>query len=94
MYICLVNIHGLLRSENIEMGRDADTGGQTRYVLEMVKELSTHKDVTIDIMTRRIQDKRVSNDYSKKFEEISDNCRIVRLACGGKKYVRKERLWP
>ena len=39
MYIQLVSIHGLIRGENIEMGRDADTGGQVRYVLELAKTL-------------------------------------------------------
>jgi len=27
--IALISIHGLIRGENLELGRDADTGGQT-----------------------------------------------------------------
>ena len=95
MYIQLVSIHGLIRSKSIEMGRDADTGGQVRYVLELAKTLSTFPGVEgVDLFTRRIKDKRVSNDYSKKIEQLAPKCRLIRLPCGGSRYIRKERLWP
>ena len=29
LYIVLLSIHGLIRGQNLELGRDADTGGQT-----------------------------------------------------------------
>ena len=32
-YIVLISIHGLIRSQNLELGCDADTGGQTKYVV-------------------------------------------------------------
>ena len=35
-----LHLHGLIRSNNLELGRDADTGGQTQYVLELVKSLA------------------------------------------------------
>ena len=94
MYIAIINLHGLVRKDNIEMGRDADTGGQTRYVVDLVKELSKREDVEVDLFTRLIKDSRCSEDYSKSIEEIGDNARIVRLPCGGTKYIRKELLWP
>ncbi len=95
MYIQLVSIHGLIRDENVEMGRDADTGGQVRYVLELAKTLSQFPGVEgVDLFTRRIKDKRVSSDYSKKIEQLAPKCRLVRLPCGGGRYIRKERLWP
>ncbi len=95
MYIQLVSIHGLVRGENVEMGRDADTGGQVRYVLELAKKLAEFDDVeAVDLFTRRIKDKRFSSDYSRRIEELAPKCRIVRLPCGGGRYVRKERLWP
>lgn len=94
MYIAMINIHGLLRKDNIEMGRDADTGGQTRYVVDLAKEISKHEDISLDIFTRKINDKRLSRDYNKKFEEISENVKIVRISCGGNQYIRKEKLWP
>ncbi len=95
MYIMMINIHGLIRSKDIEFGRDADTGGQTRYILELTKCLSAYDDVAeIDLVTRQITDKVVSGTYSKESEELSPKAKIVRLSCGGKKYIRKEKLWP
>ena len=37
LYIQLYSLHGLIRGNDIELGRDADTGGQTKYVLELAK---------------------------------------------------------
>lgn len=95
MYIQLISIHGLIRGENIEMGRDADTGGQVRYVLELARTLATFDEVQhVDLFTRQIRDKKVSDDYAQRIEPLGDKCRIVRLPCGGRRYWRKERLWP
>ena len=38
LYILLVSVHGLIRSRDLELGRDADTGGQTLYVVELEKK--------------------------------------------------------
>jgi len=35
LYLFLLSIHGLVRGEAPELGRDADTGGQVTYVLEL-----------------------------------------------------------
>lgn len=95
LYVQLFSLHGLIRSENLEMGRDADTGGQVKYVLELGTELSARKDIArVDLFTRLIGDKRVSSDYGKPIEAITDKFRIIRIQCGGKKYLRKELLWP
>lgn len=95
MYIQLVSIHGLIRGEHVEMGRDADTGGQVRYVLELATKLAECEEVEgVDLFTRRIKDKRVSSDYMRRIEELGPKCRLVRLSCGGGRYIRKERLWP
>ena len=32
-YIVLVSVHGRIRGRALELGVDADTGGQTRYVV-------------------------------------------------------------
>lgn len=94
LYIQLYNIHGLIRGHDLELGRDADTGGQTKYVLELAKGLSKRDDVEkVEIVTRWIEDKRVSPDYYKKDEKINDKLHIIRIRCGGKKYIRKELLW-
>ncbi|RZB34247.1 MAG: sucrose-phosphate synthase [Desulfobacteraceae bacterium Eth-SRB1] len=95
IYIQMFSIHGLIRSENMELGRDADTGGQINYVVELGKALSKRSDVErIDLFTRLIMDKAVSEDYSRPIEKVSDKFRIVRIQCGGRKYIRKELLWP
>lgn len=95
LYFQLFSVHGLLRHEAMELGRDADTGGQIKYVVELAEALSRHEKVAqVDLFTRLIVDKRVSDDYSRPVEQISDKCRIVRIQCGGKKYMRKELLWP
>jgi len=95
LYLQLISIHGLIRGHSLELGRDADTGGQTKYVVELAKALAGHEDVAqVDLVTRLIRDKNVSDDYSRPIEELVDGARIVRIQCGGRKYMRKELLWP
>jgi sucrose-phosphate synthase len=94
LYIQLYSIHGLIRGHNLELGRDADTGGQTKYVLELAKTLSEDDRVErVELVTREIKDKNVSPDYSVPEEKINDKFSIVRIRCGGGKYIRKELLW-
>jgi len=90
----MINIHGLLRSANLEFGRDADTGGQTRYVVDLTECLSNEESVDrIDLVTRQIKDKVVSRVYGQPVEALNEKARIVRLPCGGNKYLHKEKLW-
>jgi sucrose-phosphate synthase len=94
LYIQLYSIHGLIRGNNPELGRDADTGGQVKYVLELAQSLSKDKRVgRVELITRQIKDKNVSDDYAVPVEEINNKFRIVRIGAGGKKYLRKELLW-
>ena len=94
LYIQLYSIHGLIRGHNLELGRDADTGGQTKYVLELAKTLSEDDRVErVELVTREIKDKNVSTDYSIPEEKINDKFSIIRIRCGGGKYLRKETLW-
>jgi sucrose-phosphate synthase len=95
LYLQLISIHGLIRSNSLELGRDADTGGQTKYVVELAKALAQHEEVAqVDLVTRCIRDPKISDDYGVVIENISDRARIVRIQCGGRKYLRKELLWP
>lgn len=95
LYLQLYSIHGLVRGQSPELGRDADTGGQITYVLDLARALSGHSDVgRIDIVTRLIDDKIVSRDYAQPIEPLTDKARIVRIQCGGRRYLRKELLWP
>lgn len=95
LYIVLVSPHGLIRGQNLELGRDADTGGQTQYVVELAKALARHPDVgRVDLLTRQVFDAKVSEDYAEPMETLSDKASIVRLPCGPRRYLRKEVLWP
>ncbi|MGB4700861.1 MAG: HAD family hydrolase, partial [Parasynechococcus sp.] len=87
--------HGLFRSEDLELGRDSDTGGQSLYVLELARSLAMRPEVDrVDVVTRQIVDRRVSPDYARSEEQICPGARILRFPFGPKRYVRKELLWP
>ncbi|MBU1640731.1 MAG: glycosyltransferase, partial [Proteobacteria bacterium] len=95
LYLQLFSIHGLIRGTSPELGRDADTGGQVKYVLELARALASREDVAqVDLVTRLIDDKAVSREYSQVIEPLSEKARLVRIACGGRQYIRKELLWP
>ncbi|MCH7228966.1 HAD family hydrolase [Haloferula sp. A504] len=88
------SLHGLIRGQNLELGRDPDTGGQCLYVLELVKALARHKDVRqVTLVTRRIFDPRVSEDYAAAVEDLGNGADIRRIEAGTRRYLRKEVLW-
>ncbi len=95
LYIVLISIHGLIRSHSLELGRDADTGGQTKYVVDLARALAEHPSVDrVDLLTRRVEDPKVSADYAQPLDPITDKAFIVRVPCGPRRYLRKEALWP
>ncbi len=94
LYIVLVSIHGLIRGHDLELGRDADTGGQTKYVVELLRELGERPEVgQVVLLTRRIDDPNVDEDYDEPVETLSNKARIVRINCGVEGYLPKETLW-
>jgi len=94
IYIALISIHGLIRGENLELGRDADTGGQVLYVLELARALGKLPNVAqVDLMTRLIVDESVDPIYAQPIEEIAPNVNIVRIEAGPEEYICKEELW-
>lgn len=93
-YFVLISIHGLIRSHDLELGCNADTGGQTKYVIDLAKALAEHRDVgQVDLITRRIVDPTVSDDYANPTEILSDKVRIIRIDAGPEEYIAKEQLW-
>ncbi len=93
-YIVLISIHGLIRGHDLELGRNADTGGQTKYVLDLARSLAELDDIEhVDLVTRRIMDPTVSEDYAKPVETLSPKARIVRIDAGPDEYIAKEQLW-
>jgi len=93
-YLTLISIHGLIRGHDLELGRDADTGGQTKYVVDLARALAEREDVRqVDLVTRRVVDPSVSADYAEPIEALSDKARIVRIEAGPEGYIAKEQLW-
>jgi Sucrose synthase. len=90
-----LHLHGLIRSKNLELGRDPDTGGQTQYVLELVKSLANISEVDqVDLVTRLVIDSKVDDVYSQVEEFVEPGVKILRFKFGPNKYLRKELLWP
>ena len=60
LYIVLISLHGLIRGQHMELGRDADTGGQVKYVVELARAIATHPAVhRVELLTRLVQDPKV-----------------------------------
>jgi len=94
LYICMLSIHGLIRGRDLELGRDADTGGQTKYVVELTQALAAHPAVErVDLFTRRVIDSDISEDYALREEALCPGARIIRIDCGPPGYIAKEQLW-
>lgn len=95
LYILMISVHGLIRGRDLELGRDADTGGQTTYVVELARALARHQEVErVDLLTRLIDEPAVSSDYAQPEEDLGNGARVLRLSCGPRRYLRKETLWP
>ncbi|CAI7837225.1 unnamed protein product, partial [Closterium sp. NIES-53] len=110
LYIVMISIHGLVRGENMELGRDSDTGGQVKYVVEIARALACMPQVyRVDLLTRQIVAPGVDWSYGEPSEMISSlrydpdgmiagesaGAYIIRLPCGPRdQYLRKEALWP
>ncbi|KAJ0969185.1 hypothetical protein J5N97_022062 [Dioscorea zingiberensis] len=110
IYIVLISLHGLVRGENMELGRDSDTGGQVKYVVELARALSMMPGVyRVDLFTRQITSPDVDWSYGEPTEMLtsgsydaegndageSAGAYIIRIPCGPRdKYLRKEMLWP
>ncbi|KAA3486054.1 putative sucrose-phosphate synthase 1 [Gossypium australe] len=110
LYIVLISLHGLIRGENMELGRDSDTGGQVKYVVELARALGSMPGVyRVDLLTRQVATPDVDWSYGEPTEMLtprnsedimdemgeSSGAYIVRIPFGPKdKYIPKELLWP
>ncbi|KAI9107029.1 hypothetical protein K1719_022557 [Acacia pycnantha] len=110
LYIVLISLHGLIRGENMELGRDSDTGGQVKYVVELARALGMMPGVyRVDLLTRQVSAPDVEwsygeptemlnpigSDYSPREGGESSGAYIIRIPFGpNDKYIPKERLWP
>ncbi|WP_146403290.1 HAD-IIB family hydrolase [Planctomycetes bacterium CA13] len=92
--ITLISLHGLVRANDPELGCDADTGGQVKYVLELAKELAAQPQVReVELLTRQILDSKVDPCYAQLEEQIAENAKLIRIPFGPKRYLKKEALW-
>ncbi len=94
LHICLISVHGRIRASRLELGLDADTGGQVLYVVELAKALAAQPGIAqVDLITRRINAQDIDDSYAQRTEPLSDNATIVRIDAGGDAYLPKEQLW-
>jgi sucrose-phosphate synthase len=94
LYLVLISVHGLIRAKDLELGRDADTGGQILYVVELARALTELPEVErVDLLTRRVVDSHVSVDYARERESLGEGASIIRIDAGPDGYLRKEELW-
>ncbi|KAM7511573.1 hypothetical protein LguiB_010448 [Lonicera macranthoides] len=109
LYIVLISLHGLIRGENMELGRDSDTGGQVKYVVELARALGSMPGVyRVDLLTRQVSSPEVDWSYAEPTEMLpprdsegltemgeSSGSYIIRIPFGPRdQYVPKELLWP
>ncbi|KAF4373116.1 hypothetical protein F8388_019298 [Cannabis sativa] len=72
LYIVLISLHGLIRGENMELGRDSDTGGQVKYVVELARALGSMPGVyRVDLLTRQIAAPGVDWTYGEPTEMLN-----------------------
>jgi len=82
--IAFLSIHGYVDPvPNLGL---VDTGGQVVYVLEMAKQLGK-LGIQVDIYTRKFEER-------KGIEDVTENVRIIRIPCGPKEFIVKEKLYP
>ena len=80
--IGMISTHGYVAAEP-PLGA-ADTGGQVVYVIELSKKLA-QLGFEVDIWTRRFEDQ-------PEFDIVNERVRVIRIPCGGKKFIGKEYL--
>jgi mannosylfructose-phosphate synthase len=80
--IAMISTHGYVAAHP-PLGA-ADTGGQVVYVLELSKKLAM-LGYEVDIWTRRFEDQA-------ELERVCDHVRIIRVPCGGRRFIPKEYL--
>lgn len=75
----------------MELGRDSDTGGQVKYVVELARALADMEGVIrVDLLTRQIACPDVDYGYGEPIEMLSSppegsgscGAYIVRIPCG------------
>ena len=94
MHIIFLNPQGNFDARDSHLTAHPDFGGQLVYVKEVAIAIAL-KGHKVDIITRQIDDPEWPEFSSKidYYPEYIKNLRIVRIPCGGPKFLRKELLW-
>ncbi len=94
MHIVFLNPQGNFDPADSHLTEHPDFGGQLVYVKEVAQAMSAagHR---VDILTRRIEDPDWPEFAApvEHYPGCGDDLRIVRLHCGGSRFLNKERLW-
>ncbi len=94
MHIAFLNPQGNFDANDSYWSEHADFGGQLVYVKNVALALAALGH-SVDIVTRQV----IDSDWPE-FSQPQDGyagvegLRIVRIPCGGDRFVRKEDLWP
>ncbi len=94
MHIAFLNPQGNFDPADSHLTEHPDFGGQLVYVKEVARAMAAagHR---VDIVTRRIVDRDWPEFEAEidGYPDTGDDLRIVRLSCGGPRFLAKERLW-
>lgn len=89
----MISIHGLICVHDLKLGRDAEAGARTKYVVELAKALAKQPNVErVDLVTRRVVASEISDDYAEAIEALAENAQIIRISRPGRS-ILKEALW-
>ena len=93
MHIIFLNPQGNFDNLDSHWTMHPDFGGQLVYVKELAIEMAK-KGHKIDIVTRIFKDD-IFYEFGEQFDsyENVENLRIIRIPCGGNKFLEKEKLW-
>ncbi len=94
MHVIFLNPQGNFDPADSHLTEHPDFGGQLVYVKEVAQAMTAagHR---VDIVTRRIDDPDWPEFAAPLdlYPESGADLRIVRLPCGGPRFLNKERLW-
>jgi len=95
MHVIFINPQGNFDANDSYLTEHPDFGGQLVYVKEVAIAMAQlgHR---VDIVTRRMEDPEWPEFGGETgyYDDHPGNPRIVRIACGGPKFLPKEKLWP
>ena len=94
MHVAFLNPQGNFDPQDRHWTAHSDFGGQLVYVKEVALALG-RMGQQVDILTRRVVDPQWPGFEATLGAYLGEpNVRIVRLPCGGDRFLRKEELWP